>query len=106
MLTAQEFAEARLRELREDAKRARREAEATRSVEREGKRGRWEWRVEPGMEGVFGSLLGWLLSSQREVEVETAGSERESTGTFARQEDGEEEPPHPFECFFECWACH
>ena len=25
----------------------------------------WSWRVEPGMEGAFQSLLGWLLSGQR-----------------------------------------
>ncbi len=104
MLTTQEFAEARIQELREEGRRARLAAEAVRSAERAGKKGRWQWHVEPGMEGVFGSLLGWLLSSQREAEVEMAGSEGGSPGSFARQEDREEEPPHPFECLFECWA--
>ena len=32
----------------------------------------WQWKVEPGMEDAFDDLLGWLLSSQRETEVETA----------------------------------
>ena len=31
----------------------------------------WQWKVEPGMEDAFDDLLGWLLSSQRETEVET-----------------------------------
>jgi hypothetical protein len=32
----------------------------------------WQWKVEPGMEDAFDDLQGWLLSSQRETEVETA----------------------------------
>ena len=31
----------------------------------------WQWKVEPGMEDAFDDLLGWLLSSQRDTEVET-----------------------------------
>jgi len=31
----------------------------------------WQWKVEPGMEDTFEDLLGWLLSSQRDTEVET-----------------------------------
>jgi hypothetical protein len=31
----------------------------------------WQWKVEPGMEDAFDDLLGWLLSSQRETEVES-----------------------------------
>jgi hypothetical protein len=33
----------------------------------------WRWKVEPGMEDAFDDLLGWLLSSQRDTEAETAG---------------------------------
>ena len=32
----------------------------------------WQWKVEPGMEDAFDDLQGWLLSSQRDTEVETA----------------------------------
>ena len=32
----------------------------------------WQWKVEPGMEDAFDDLRGWLLSSQRDTEVETA----------------------------------
>ena len=32
----------------------------------------WQWKVEPGMEDAFDDLRGWLLSSQRETEVERA----------------------------------
>jgi hypothetical protein len=32
----------------------------------------WQWKVEPGMEDAFDDLLGWLLSSQRNTEAETA----------------------------------
>ena len=32
----------------------------------------WRWRVEPGMEGAFQDLLGWMLPSQQGAEVETA----------------------------------
>jgi hypothetical protein len=31
----------------------------------------WRWKVEPGMEGAFEDLQGWLLSSQRDTAVET-----------------------------------
>ena len=32
----------------------------------------WRWKVEPGVEGAFDDLLGWMLSSQRDTEVEAA----------------------------------
>ena len=32
----------------------------------------WRWKVEPGMEDAFDDLLGWLLSSQRDKQIETA----------------------------------
>jgi hypothetical protein len=32
----------------------------------------WRWRVEPGMENAFQDLLGWMLSGQRDAEIETA----------------------------------
>jgi len=32
----------------------------------------WSWKVEPGMEDAFDDLLGWMLSGQRDTEVETA----------------------------------
>jgi len=36
----------------------------------------WRWKVEPGMEDAFHDLQGWLLSSQRDAEIETADMER------------------------------
>jgi len=35
----------------------------------------WRWKVEPGMEDAFDDLLGWMLSSQRDTETETAAIE-------------------------------
>lgn len=105
MLTAQEFVEVRLQELREEARQARLAKQAARSTASERKNSRWQWRVEPGMEGVFGSLLGWFLSSEREANVETARSGGEPPRASAEREAGESEPLHPFECLFECWAC-
>jgi len=32
----------------------------------------WRWKVEPGMGDAFDDLLGWMLSSQRDTEIETA----------------------------------
>jgi hypothetical protein len=32
----------------------------------------WRWQVEPGMEDALQDLLGWLLSGQRDAEIETA----------------------------------
>jgi hypothetical protein len=58
-------------------------------------RGRvWRWRIEPGMEEAFQDLLGWLLSSQRNAEMETADRSLGRTNTggngrlMARHPDG------------------
>lgn len=104
MLTTQEFLEVRLQEVREEARRCHLAERAARRRDGESKETRWQWRVEPGMEGVFGSLLGWLLSSQREAKVEVARSQGEPPRAFVEQEALEDEPFHPFECLFECWA--
>jgi len=39
---------------------------------RNTKRRTWHWKVEPGMEDAFHDLQAWLLSSQRDAEIETA----------------------------------
>ncbi len=39
----------------------------------------WRWSVEPGMEDAFQDLLGWMLPSQRNAEIETAKSPPPST---------------------------
>ena len=63
-----------MRRLREEAVRqARLVSEALRAAEQEPSQRAWRWRVEPGMESAFTALLGWLLSSQRDAEIETTG---------------------------------
>lgn len=104
MLATEELLQVRLQELREEAERTHLAQRAARSRNGEGKKRRWRWHVEPGMEGVFGSLLGGFLSSQREAKVEVARSEGEPPRVLATQEALEGEPVHPFECLFECWA--
>ena len=44
----------------------------------------WSWRVEPGMEEAFQNLLGWLLSSQRGAEIETAAASRSGAPQLSR----------------------
>ena len=31
----------------------------------------WHWKVEPGMEDAFHDLQAWLLSGQRDAEIES-----------------------------------
>jgi len=104
MLVSEEFVKVRLQEVREEARRCHLAEQAARSDVGEGRKGRWQWRVEPGMERAFGSLLGWLLSSQREAKVEVSRSQGDPPRVFAEREALESEPLHPFECLFECWA--
>lgn len=104
MLTTEEFVEVRLQEVREEARRCHLAEQAAQSRNGENKKRPWRWRVEPGMEQAFGSLLGWLLSSQRQAKVEVARSQGEPPRVSAEQEALESEPLHPFECLFECWA--
>jgi hypothetical protein len=66
--------EAELRTKREEAERLRRVSEARRQARQDGTARAWRWRIEPGMEGAFRNLLGWLLSSQRDASVETAST--------------------------------
>jgi hypothetical protein len=49
-------------------------SEAREQAQRNGNGQAWRWRVEPGMEEAFRDLLGWMLSSQRDAEMETANS--------------------------------
>ena len=64
--------EANVRTKREETERLRLVSEARRQVRQDGTARAWRWRFEPGMDGAFRSLLGWLLSSQQDVPVETA----------------------------------
>lgn len=52
----------------------------------------WRWRIEPGMEEAFRDLLGWLLSSQRNAEMETADRSLGRTNTGG---NGRLVAPHP-----------
>jgi hypothetical protein len=104
MLVTEELVDVKLKELREEARRCGLAESAARSRDGGGRKRRWQWRVEPGMEGTFGSLLGWLLSSQRDAKVEMARSQGEPPRVFAEHDALEDEPVYPFECLFECWA--
>jgi len=80
MLLAEELlvkATVQMRE--EEARQALLVSEAHRQAEQDRQRRVWRWRVEPGMEGAFQHLLGWLLSSQRDAKIETAAPSRRSS---------------------------
>jgi hypothetical protein len=53
-------------------------SEARRLAEQDRERPVWGWRVARGMEGTFQHLLGWLLSSRRDAEIEVAASSQRS----------------------------
>jgi hypothetical protein len=76
------FVEAEVRTKREEGERLRLVSEAQRLARQDGTARAWRWNVEPGMEGAFRSLLGWLLSSQREASADTASTgQAEATAT-------------------------
>ena len=64
-----------------EAERDRLVSEARRQVRQDGTARGWLWRVEPGMEGAFRNLLGWLLSGQRGAPAELASSAQEHEGS-------------------------
>ena len=76
--------EANLRTKREEADRLRLVSDARRQVRQDGTARAWRWRVEPGMDGAFRSLLGWLLSSQRDAPVETPSTGQAEATTAAQ----------------------
>lgn len=78
------FVEAEVRTKREEAERFRLVSEARRQSRQDGAARAWRWNIEPGMEGAFRSLLGWLLSSQREAPVETSSPVQAETTTTAQ----------------------
>ena len=45
----------------------------------------WRWQVEPGMEGAFQDLLGWMLPGQQGAEVETADSPPQASAPVAAE---------------------
>ena len=60
-------------ELRENGTQPARLLSEARSETGQDDKGRiWRWQVEPGMEDALQDLLGWLLSGQRDAEVEIA----------------------------------
>lgn len=73
MFVSQETYAAEVQMRVEEARKLRLEREAMRARRAERAGRSWSWRVEPGMEGVFRSLLGWFVSGER---TETAESEQ------------------------------
>ena len=78
MWVTDDFVAATTRMREREAERARLVSEARRQAQQGGAQHAWRWRVEPGMDGAFRNLLGWLLSSQREVPVEAVSPARRS----------------------------
>jgi hypothetical protein len=76
--------EANLRTKREEGERLRLVSEARRQARRDGTARAWRWNVEPGMEEAFRSLLGWLLSSQREAPAATLSAGQAEATTTAQ----------------------
>jgi len=72
MWVMEEFAKATVSTREREAEQARLVSEARRQAQQGGTPHSWRWRVEPGMDGAFRNLLGWLLSSQRDASVEPA----------------------------------
>jgi hypothetical protein len=95
MFITEELVEVRLQELREEARRCVVTKRAARKGDGDARGSRWQWRVEPSMEGVFGSLLGWLLSSQRGAKVEVARSQEEPPGSSLNTKPGKTSPRIP-----------
>jgi transposase len=76
--------EAELSTKREEGDRLRLVSEARRQSRQDGTARAWRWNIEPGMEGAFRHLLGWLLSSQREAPAEMAAAVQPEATTTAQ----------------------
>jgi len=74
MFLTEEYLRATLHMKEEETRRAHLIAEAREQAERNRNGRAWHWQIEPGMEDAFQDLQGWLLSSQRDAEMETANS--------------------------------
>ena len=73
MWVMEEFAKATVSTREREAEQARLVSEARRT-QQDGAARSWRWSIEPGMDGAFRNLLGWLLSSQRDASVESAST--------------------------------
>jgi hypothetical protein len=108
MFVSQETYEAEVEIRAEEARKLRLEREAMRAKRAEGAGRPWRWRVETGMEGVFQSLLGWLLPSQpgEVVEAEQAlpepGGARPATVPVQGEDSEWAVPPLPYFG----WSCY
>jgi hypothetical protein len=74
MLPTEEQAKATMHMKAEERRRAHLISEAREQAQHSRNGRAWHWRIEPGMEDAFQDLQGWLLSSQRDAEMETANS--------------------------------
>jgi hypothetical protein len=82
----EELARATMRTREREAEQGRLVSEARRQARQDGATRGWSWRVEPGMDGAFRNLLGWLLSSQRDAPVETAAPPAQGQATWTKSE--------------------
>jgi hypothetical protein len=108
MYVPQEMYEAEVEFRAEEARKLWLEREAVKAA-RDGKETRaWRWSVEPGMEGVFRSLMGWLLPSKGEEGSEAEQPVGPGRGAPAAVPvEGEDSewgtPPLPY-CGWSCYA--
>lgn len=74
MLPTEEQVKATMHTKEEKMQQAHVISEAGEQAQRNANGRAWHWHVEPGMEEAFEDLQGWMLSSQRDAEMETANS--------------------------------
>jgi hypothetical protein len=74
MLLTKEHVKATVHMKEEETHRAHLIPEAREQAQQNRNGRAWRWRIEPSMEDAFQDLQGWLLSSQRDAEMETANS--------------------------------
>jgi hypothetical protein len=74
MFLTEEYLKATMHMKEEETRRAHLISEAREQAQQNRNGRAWHWQIEPGMEDAFQDLQGWLLSSQRDAEMETANS--------------------------------
>lgn len=81
----EEYLKATMHMKEEEIRRADLVSEAREQTQQRRNGRSWHWRIEPGMEEAFQDLLGWMLPSQRDAEMETANSPPQPMPSRARE---------------------
>jgi hypothetical protein len=92
MFLTEEYVKATMHMKEEETRRAHLISEAREQAQQNRNGRAWHWRVEPGMEDAFQDLQGWLLSSQRDAEMETANSPPEPSPSVESEYHPASEP--------------